>query len=118
MFARLCAIAVLLVSAAYGGEFRKGVLLVDGRPFYPLGSWNSSFTTPEDMARLGMNTSFRPGGPSTPEAVEAFRPFMHRCAEFGIQVVPYLSFGGDGTTPWARERIEAISELADEPNLL
>jgi hypothetical protein len=110
----LTAIAVSLVHA---GEIHDGVLLVDGKPFYPLGSWNFSSTTPEDIARLGMNTSFQ-GGPGTDEAVEQFRTFMRRCDELGIQVVPYLSFGGAGVTPWAPEAVRSISKLSSEPNLL
>ncbi|HNZ38725.1 MAG TPA: hypothetical protein PK251_10160 [Candidatus Latescibacteria bacterium] len=99
------------------GVIRDGVLMVDGKPFFPLGSWNFSITTPEDIARLGMNVSYR-GGPSTPEAVEQFRPFMRQCNRLGIQVVPYLSYGGAGVIPWAPEAVRAISRLASEPNLL
>lgn len=106
-----------LSATAFAARLENGVLMVDGKPFYPLGSWNSDFTTPEDIARLGMNTSFR-GGPGSPQAVEQFRPFMRRCAELGIQVVPYLSYGGAGVTPWAPEAVRAISRLAEEPNLL
>ncbi len=110
-------IIALAVTLASAGEIRDGVLLVDGKPFYPLGSWNFSSTTPEDIARLGMNTSFQ-GGPSTDEAVEQFRGFMRRCDELGIQVVPYLSYGGAGVTPWAPDAVRSIAKLASEPNLL
>jgi len=99
------------------GRLVNGVLTVDGKPFYPLGSWNFSYTTPEDIARLGMNTSYR-GGPSTPEAVEQFRTFMRRCAELGVQMVPYLSYGGGSVAPWPPESVRAIAKLATEPNLL
>ncbi|MCL4693470.1 MAG: hypothetical protein KJ060_13295 [Candidatus Hydrogenedentes bacterium] len=108
---------VLSLSLAHGGEIRDGVLIVDNRPFYPLGSWNFTTTTMEDIALLGMNTSFR-GGPGTEEAVEEFRGFMRECDRRGIQVVPYLSYGGAGVTPWAPEAVRAIAKLASEPNLL
>ncbi len=111
------AATLILATSALAGRLADGALTVDGKPFFPLGSWNSSYTTPEDIDRLGMNTSFR-GGPGSDEAVEAFRPFMRRCAELGIQVVPYLSYGGAGVTPWAPERVRSIAKLASEPNLL
>ncbi|MCC6486104.1 MAG: hypothetical protein IT364_01270 [Candidatus Hydrogenedentes bacterium] len=107
----------LAACAADDGAIKDGILVVDGKPFYPLGSWNFSSTTPEDIARLGMNTSFQ-GGPSTDAAVEEFRGFMRSCAELGIQVVPYLSYGGAGVVPWAPEAVRSISKLSSEPNLL
>ncbi|MBI4558756.1 MAG: hypothetical protein HY706_14335 [Candidatus Hydrogenedentes bacterium] len=110
-------ILAILAVAANAGQVVDGVLMVNGKPFYPLGSWNSDYTTPEDIARLGMNTSFR-GGPSTPEAVETFRELMRECDQRGIQVVPYLSYGGAGVQPWAPEAVRAIAKLATEPNLL
>jgi len=113
----VCLLAAIAAVAAFAAEIGDGVLVVGGKPFYPLGSWNSSYTTPEDLDRLGMNISFR-GGPSTPEAVETFRGFMQRCDDLGIQVVPYLSYGGAGITPWPPEAVRAISKLATEPNLL
>jgi hypothetical protein len=112
-----CVLALAYVAPSFGGELVDGVLLVDGEPFYPLSSWNSPYTSPEDIDRLGMNTSYR-GGPSTPEAVEEFRGFMRACDRLGIQMVPYLSYGGAGVTPWAPESVRAISKLASEPNLL
>jgi len=111
------AAVAILAAGAMAGEVRDGTLLVDGKPFFPLGSWNSTYTTPADIARLGMNTSFR-GGPGTPEAVEAFRALMRACAAKGIQMVPYLSYGGAGVTPWRPESVRAIAKLASEPNLL
>ena len=108
---------LLAAVSAAGGRIEDGVLMVDGKPFFPLGGWDFAYTSPEDIARLGMNTSFR-GGPSRLEAVEKFRQHMRRCAELGIQVVPYLSYGGAGVTPWPPESVRAISKLADEPNLL
>ncbi|MBI3117489.1 MAG: hypothetical protein HYZ00_02310, partial [Candidatus Hydrogenedentes bacterium] len=86
-------VTLLLSAAAWAAEVHEGVLTVGGRPFYPLGSWNFEETTPEDIAKLGMNTSFR-GGPGTEAGVVEFRRFMQRCHELGIEVVPYLSYGG------------------------
>ena len=115
---KLGVVLVALVGlAAHAGEIKDGILMVDGKPFYPLGSWNFSSTTPEDIARLGMNTSFQ-GGPGSDAAVEEFRGFMRGCAELGIQVVPYLSYGGAGVVPWAPEAVKSISKLSTEPNLL
>ncbi len=112
-------LSILVVAAGYAsaGNIDDGVLLVDGKPFFPLGSWNSSYTSPEDIARLGMNTSFR-GGPTTDEAVAAFREFMRACGKLGVQVVPYLSYGGAGVAPWPPENVRRIAQLATEPNLL
>ena len=114
---RALVLTLSLAALSGAGVLRDGVLTVDGKPFYPLGSWNFGYTTPEDIALLGMNTSFR-GGPGTPEAVQDFIPFMERCAELDIQVVPYLSYGGAGVTPWPTERVRNISVLAEQPNLL
>ncbi|MFH1740080.1 MAG: hypothetical protein ABIH23_13815 [bacterium] len=118
VFRNCMALALLiLIPAAFGGEIVDGVLMVDGEPFYPLGSWNFEYTSPQDIARVGMNTSFR-GGPSTPEAVESFREYMREAADLGIQMVPYLSYGGAMVTPWPPESVRNISKLATEPNLL
>ncbi len=106
-----------LAAPVLAGRLDSGTLMVDGKPFYPLGSWNSAYTTPEDIARLGMNTSFRMG-PGTPEAVRELRPFIHRCAELGVQVVPYISWGREGQTQHSQDATVAASRLADEPNLL
>ncbi|MBI5093238.1 MAG: hypothetical protein HZB26_12460 [Candidatus Hydrogenedentes bacterium] len=114
---RSCALALLVSATAFAGQMVNGVLMVDGKPFYPLGSWNFDYTTPDDIARLGMNTSFR-GGPNTDAAVEQFRTFMRDCAARNIQVTPYLSYGGDGVVPWPPDAVRAIAKLASEPNLL
>ena len=107
----------LLAPAAGAGRVEDGVLTVDGEPFFPLGSWNSGYTTAEDIARVGMNTSFR-GGPSTDEALEGFRAFMRSCGALGIQVVPYVSYGGAGIEPWPPDAVRTIAKLSSEPNLL
>jgi hypothetical protein len=109
--------AFAIASAPNAGELVNGVLTVGGKPFYPLGGWDFGFTRAEDISRLGMNTSFR-GAPGTPEAVEAFREYMHECATHGIEVIPYLSYGGAGVVPWEPARVRAVAALGDEPNLL
>jgi len=105
-------------SIAMSATLENGVLTVDGRPFYPLGGWDEQYTTPQDIARLGMNTSFRHGAPTTPDAEVKFRGVMRECAALGIQVMPYLSYGGAGVNPWPPESVRAVSRIADEPNLL
>jgi hypothetical protein len=65
-----------------------------------------------------MNTSFRHGAPTTPEAEVEFRAFMRECAALGIQVLPYLSYGGDGVAPWPPASVRAVSRIQSEPNLL
>ncbi len=94
-----------------------GVLLVDGKPFYPLGGWDDENTTPEYRARLGMNTNFAIPDPSA-AGIERFRAHMRECARRGIQVLPYLSYGGEGLAPWPAENVRCVSVLAREPNLL
>ena len=117
MVFQVCLVVGIAASELFAAVIVDGVLTVKKKAFYPLGSWNSGYTTPEDLDRLGMNISFR-AGPSTAEAVATFREFMRRCDKLGIQVVPYLSYGGAGITPWPPESVRAISKLATEPNLL
>ena len=112
-------VAVLcLVSVGVTATLENGVLLVDGRPFYPLGGWNEEETTPADIARLGMNTSFNHGAPTNRELEVKFRAMMHESAKLGIQVMPYISYGGHGVNPWPVEAVRYVSRIADEPNLL
>jgi len=91
------------------------VLTVDGKPFYPLASWNGE--PPEHAHKLGMNATFLQS-PGSDESVALFRPKMRRYAELGMQVIPYISYGGGGTTPWPPDNVRAASKLASEPNLL
>ena len=109
--------ACICVVAAPAAELVDGVLLVDGKPFYPLGGWDDEHTSPEYLASLGMNTSFRIPRP-TDEGVQSFREHMRACGELGIQVLPYLSYGGEGNSPWPVESVRQVAQLADEPNLL
>jgi len=111
-------VAVALGTNASAGQLVDGVLIVDGKPFFPLGSWNSNWTTPQDLALLGMNTAFR-GAPTTVERLVESRQFMRECAKYGIQVVPYLAYGGrEARTPWPPESVRIAARLAEEPNLL
>jgi hypothetical protein len=112
-------IALLALSSAVSaGTLKDGLLTVDGRPFYVLSGWDDrKSTTVDDIVRLGMNTSFR-GAPSTDTSMKSFRAFMWEAAEKGIQVVPYLSYGGTRVTPWAPEKVKRVSTLSREPNLL
>jgi len=110
---------VLLAFApnARGARLVDGVLMVGGKPFYPLGSWNFDYTTPQDIDALGMNTAFR-GGPSSEQGVAEFRSWMRQANRYGIEVIPYLSYGGAGVDPWPPDAVRRISRLATEPNLL
>ena len=108
-------LALATAAAAYAGELANGVLTADGRPFYPLGSWMGD--PPEHVAQLGMNAVFVQA-PSSEGAAEAFRPRMRRFAELGIQVIPYISYGGSGAEPWPPDAVRAAAGIADEPNLL
>jgi len=49
-----------------------------------------------------------------------YRPVsrLRQCAALGIQVVSYLSYGGDGVAPWPPASVRAASRIRDEPNLL
>jgi hypothetical protein len=107
-----------MASIAVSATLENGVLLVDGKPFFPLGGWDEQETTPADIARLGMNTSFRHGAPTNPEMEVKFRKMMRESAAHGIQVMPYLSYGGHGVNPWPAESVRFVSRIADEPNLL
>ena len=117
LFCAVLAAAVIASTPVSAGRLVDGILTVDGKPFFPLGGWDFSFTTADDIARLGMNTSFR-GAPGSEEGVETFRGFMRECASKGIQVVPYLSYGGAGVTPWPPQNVRNAAQLASEPNLL
>ncbi len=114
-------VAILLLCTSHvtsmAGQLEEGILKVDGKPFYPLGSWNHSDTTPEDLARLGMNTSFLLV-PEGKEETRRFEEYMRRCDELGIQVMPYIFYGGARVEPWADEDLDNLAQLADEPNLL
>jgi hypothetical protein len=112
----IAALMTLSVSAS-AGELVDGALTVDGKPFYPLGGWDFPFTTADDLNRMGMNVSFRIPSP-TDEGMDKFRQHMRECAEHGIQLVPYISYGGAGVIPWETEKVRRVAELASEPNLL
>ncbi|HOT37973.1 MAG TPA: hypothetical protein PLT86_15020, partial [Candidatus Latescibacteria bacterium] len=51
-------LAACAVRAGAAARLERGVLLVDGKPFFPLGSWGGREVAPEEIARLGMNATF------------------------------------------------------------
>ncbi len=111
---------LLSVSAATAGTLERGILRVDGKPFYPLGSWAAATTTPQDLARLGMNCVFR-GAPSNEQQLTELRSYMRECAQYDIQVLIYPAYGGrggDSRSAWPEDRLELVAQLAGEPNLL
>jgi hypothetical protein len=77
--------AICMTSLATSATLENGVLVIDGKPFYPLGGWNEEETTPADIARLGMNTSFNHGVPTNPESEAKFRAMMHESAKLGFK---------------------------------
>lgn len=120
--------AIVLGLASPSGdaaELRDGVLVVRApggvvRPFFPLGSWATwDYTTPEDLARLGMNTMFRgaPGGDSA--RVEEFRTYMRELNVLGIHLLAHFRYGGlSDVNPWPDQWRQSARALASEPNLL
>ena len=97
---------------------RDGILTVAGKPFYPLGTWSDSFTTPNELLKLGMNVHFLGIGPSAQgpaDLAEVVRKFSAR----GILLIPYFGFGGSGVIPWAKADLEAyLKPLGDSPGVL
>ena len=114
---RLFHVLLLLIALPAVAGLDNAVLTVDGQPFYPLGSWNHSYTTVEDVARLGMNTAYRTLL-RTAESIEETRTFMREAAKRGIQVVVYVAYGGGEYEPWPEDLLRDAATLADEPNLL
>ena len=120
-FASAFVLLIALAISAHAGTIRDGVLTVEDpatgelRPFFPVGSWMSMPV--EHVAQLGFNIAFLVS-PGSDSAVAAFRPLMRQFAEHDIQMIPYISYGGGGVTPWPPERVRAAAQLATEPNLL
>ena len=112
---RTCVVVCALASFAFGGELRDGVLYVDGKPFFTLGSWGSGLA--DEMVKYGLNAALF-GAPKTAERAERTREMIREYAERGIQAVPYLSYGGSMLDPWSESQIEAAASLGSEPNLL
>lgn len=106
-----------LARRADAAQLLDGVLMVDGKPFYPLGSWTFSHTTLDDIDTLGLNVAFR-GVPGSEQGVTDFRQWMRQADQRGLQVVPFLSYGGSGSRPWPTENVRRVARLASEPNLL
>ena len=116
----LAAVCLLATSSLTGAAatIENGVLMVDGRPFFPLGSWSSSLTTGTGPRRAGHEYGPPGGARGSEERVQRLRQFTRECRELGIYVTPYLSYGGAMTTPWSEESVRRIATLAEEPNLL
>jgi hypothetical protein len=114
-FLRIALLVLVLSSLSTGGELRDGKLYVDGKPFYPVGCWMGQSV--DLVSRLGMNTAFLVPA-ATDSGIAAFRQKMRQFGEHGIHMVPYISYGGNGVTPWAPDRLRLTAALATEPNLL
>lgn len=111
----LCALAS---SSDAGVVFRGGLLEVDGKPFFPLGTWSDHLTTPEELAQLGMNVHFIGIGPSA-EGPANLEKTVKRFSSKGIMVIPYFGYGGASVQPWAKADLEAyLRPLADSPGIL
>jgi hypothetical protein len=86
-------------------EIREGRVLLNGKPFFPLGFYNAE---PEALKDTGFNLICRDPGPGTPG-----RDFLDRCEKNGI----FLSVNLEGVLrahlPW--QAPEAIKPLMDHP---
>jgi hypothetical protein len=102
---------------ASAGVLRNGVLTVNGKPFYPLGSWNSTYTRPADIARLGMNTCYWSCSDPSATGVASVRQRMRACRGLGLQLVAYVT-PGPIETGWTDAQARSFATLAHEPNLL
>ncbi len=122
-FASALALLVALATLTQAATIRDGVLTIEDpvtgefRPFYPVGSWVG--LPIEHVARLGMNAAFLIPT-ATDSGVAAFRETMREFYSHGIHMIPYLSFGGSGSSGegWPTDRVKKVAQLASEPNLL
>jgi len=112
----LCALWLASPTSA-GVELKGGKLTVDGRPFFPLGTWSDGRTTAEELCWYGLNTDFRGIGPSA-EGPAQLREHVTAFRRRGIEVVPYFGFGGAGVVPWKTADLEAYLRIAGTPGLL
>ena len=109
----LAALAVILAVASMADasqpvELRDGLLTVNGKPFYPLGTWAGA-DTPEELLELGMNVDFQGMGGSPAKLKER----VDRFARHGILAIPYPGYSH------TKEDLEAyLKPLANSPNLL
>ncbi len=110
-----CALGLCLTAIA--GELHDGILMVEGEPFYPVGSWNHADTSPDDIARLGMNVSFMQA-PEEADKQKEFEAYTKECGSLGIQVIPYLAYGGARYEPWPDDTIKRIARLSQGQNVL
>ncbi len=104
-------LAACAVRAGAAARLEGGVLFVDGKPFFPLGSWGGRAVAPEEIARLGMNATFLMA-PSSEGALDDARAYMRECRRHGVQVMQYVPWGSDSAT------VQTAARLAGEPNLL
>jgi len=104
-------LAAFAVRAGAAARLERGVLLVDGKPFFPLGSWGGREVAPEEIARLGMNATFLMA-PSAEAALGSARAYMRECRRHGVQVMQYVPWG------WDSAAVRVAGQLAGEPNLL
>jgi hypothetical protein len=109
-FAAVC----LAFTASQAARLVDGVLMVDGKPFFPLSTAPGS---PESMARLGANTAGL-NAPSTQAMVQPFREAAREAARWGLQVTAGMGFGGSAAELWPLEGVAWAAEVADVPNLL
>ena len=119
-FIRSLIIVLSATAVVSAGQIRDGILYVNDKPFYPLGSWGSGHVEPEELVRLGMNTAFRGLG-RTEESINDARAYVRRCQPHGVQFLPYLTYGGRGSdsrSAWTDEQVRLAATLGNEPNLL
>ena len=107
-------VLVCLAAVSHAGEIVDGVLTVDGKPFFPVGTWGGS---PEYAYGMGMNAVLV-GAARTPESIPHQRQTARQFGKYGLQIIPYLSYGGPETEPWTREEIGYASAVASEGNVL
>jgi hypothetical protein len=114
-FLKTLVLTLVLCGMAHGGELRDGILHVDGKPFFPMGSWSTR--SPEQAVKFGLNTAFF-GAPKTARSAVGNRKRIQDYAAHGIQCVLYLSYGGEMVNPWTEDQINAAASLGTEPNVL
>jgi hypothetical protein len=105
----------LMAASSTAGTLVNGVLTVEGKPFFPVGSWNGKPAA--HVTRLGFNAvhiSMQPKQPQIDEGLVRIR----ECARYGLQVVPYAAFGGGITSAWPDSLLRQVAAFKSEPNLL
>jgi hypothetical protein len=108
-FAQLLA-TVIIASSAFAGTLKDGIFYVDGKPFYPLGAWQSSDITSDEIVAMGMNCTHR-----NVRGNAWSHAFMRDHKAHGVQVIPYLS---SSYKPRSEKTMVRIAELAKHGNVL